>query len=257
MTAWLLRLLRVPPEPQPPLGSDGSLRVFRASVRFLRYRLLAWALKQSGALLGLIFSYVALTNFGDALDREVNFNVGSVGVEMPLATLIQLLELLALPGFALQLVFGYFLVRLDWQQRWYMVSDAALRIREGLYQVREQTMTVANVQNMSVKQGPLQKLFGISDLEVHVAGGGSTTGEEGESENLHRGVFRGLDNAEEIRDLVRAALARHRDAGLGDPGDARRAPAAARDEHGALAAAGLVLRESQALRHALEAPALD
>ncbi|MEM1248244.1 MAG: PH domain-containing protein [Acidobacteriota bacterium] len=257
MTAWLLRLLRVPPEPQPPLGSDGSLRVFRASKRYLQYRLVGWALKQSGALVGLIFSFIALRAFSEELEREIDVPLGVVEVEMPIATLIQLVELVALPGFVLQLAFGYFLVRLDWQQRWYMVSDVALRIREGLYQVREQTMTVANVQNMSVKQGPLQKLFGMKDLEVHVAGGGgSSSAEEGESEDLHRGIFRGLDNAEEIRDLIRAALARHRDAGLGDPGDvahltlSRRSPAAT-------AAAQRLLEESRQLRVALEARALE
>lgn len=252
MTAWLLRLLRVPPEPQPPMGSDGSLRVFRASKRYLQYRLAGWALKQGGALLGLIFSFIALHAFSEEFERVVDVPLGPVEVEMPIATMIQLVELLALPGFLLQLAFGYFLVRLDWQQRWYMVSDVALRIREGLYQVREQTMTVANVQNMSVKQGPLQKLFGMSDLEVHVAGGGgSSSAEEGESEDLHRGVFRGLDNAEEIRDLIRAALARHHDAGLGDPGDATRG-APTRRSRAATAAAQRLLEESRRLRFALE-----
>ncbi len=252
MKNWLLRLLRVPPEPEPPPGSGESLRIFRASKQYLRYLLAGWALKQVGALTGLVFSFAALRAFRGPLEREIEIEFIGIGVEMPIATLIQLVELIALPGFVLQLVFGYFLVRLDWEQRWYMVSDFALRIREGLLQVREQTMTVANVQNMSVKQGPLQKLFGISDLEVHVAGGGgSQLGEEEEDDDLHRGVFKGLDNAEEIRDLVRASLAAHRDAGLGDPGDRRLEARVSRVSGQAQASAQRLLAEARALRGAL------
>ena len=253
MRRFLLRLLRVPDEPEPPPGSDVSLRVFRASKNYLWYRLVGWALTQLAALGGLVFSFVALRAFRQPLERQIDFSIGFASVEMPLATIIELIEIVALPGFFAQLFFGYFFVRLDWEQRWYMVSDRALRIREGLYQVREQTMTVANVQNMSVKQGPVQKLFDISDLEVHVAGGGgSATGEEDESDNLHRGIFKGIDDAHGIRDLVRASLSRHRDAGLGDPGDEGLEGRSELGAGRALAAAEKVLAESRSLRLLLE-----
>ena len=75
-----------------------------------------------------------------------------------------------------------------------MVSDESLRIREGLVRVPEQTMTVANIQNMRISQGPLQRLFGLAEFEVHTAGGGGKATEDDKSatRNLHVGHFRGL-----------------------------------------------------------------
>ena len=55
----LLRVLRVPAEPTPPRGAR-DVRVFRASKRYYRYKLLRWALSQAGTVLGLIAGVVAL-----------------------------------------------------------------------------------------------------------------------------------------------------------------------------------------------------
>jgi len=123
-------------------------------------------------------------------------------------------------GFLAQLPLSFLMVRLDYRYRWYMVTDTSLRIREGLFSIREQTMTFANIQNLSIRQGPLQRLFGISDLRVRTAGGGEHTGqgkEMEESANMHLGYFRGVDNAAEIRDLIARRMRLQRDAGLGDP----------------------------------------
>jgi uncharacterized membrane protein YdbT with pleckstrin-like domain len=96
-----------------------------------------------------------------------------------------------------------------------------MRLREGLFSVREMTMTITNVQNVSVSRGPLQGLFGISDVVIQSAGGGSGTGLNKPIgvHALHTAHFRGLTNAEEVRDLVMAQLKRARDAGLGDRDD--------------------------------------
>jgi hypothetical protein len=42
LRSWLLRILRVPPEPQAPVGDPASTRVFRASPKFYFLRLLGW-----------------------------------------------------------------------------------------------------------------------------------------------------------------------------------------------------------------------
>lgn len=139
---------------------------------------------------------------------------------MLIVMLIQFVEFLVFLGFVLQLVFGYFLVCFDWQQCWYMVSDVVLCICEGFYQVCEQMMIVVNVQNMLVKQGLLQKFFGMLDFEVYVVGGGGfLLVEEGELEDLYCGVFCGFDNVEEICDLICGVLVWYCDVGLGDFGD--------------------------------------
>src|SRR5688572_17949530 len=65
------------------------------------------------------------------------------------------------------------------------------------------TMTFANVQNITVSQVPLERLFGISDVKVDSAGGGSGSGSHGcAGSNLHVATFRGDDIPEEIRDLM-------------------------------------------------------
>ena len=42
----MLRLLKVPPEPQLPAGAADSARVFRASKRYLQLKLLNWGVGQ-------------------------------------------------------------------------------------------------------------------------------------------------------------------------------------------------------------------
>jgi hypothetical protein len=147
-----------------------------------------------------------------------------------------------------------------------MVSDECLRIREGLFRTHERTMTVANIQNLSVRRGPLQKLLGIADLEVQTAGGGASSARHGHRQgpgaDLHVGRFRGVDDAEALRDRIQAAMRRHRGSGLGDPDEPIVAAppafapafAPARASGGDLAAAcEELLREARGLRRAAEA----
>ncbi len=117
-------------------------------------------------------------------------------------------------------------------------------------------MTVANIQNMSVKRGPVQRWFGIADLEIRAASGG---GSDDDDEALSRGLQQGLDNAEQVRDVLLASLRRSRSAGLVDPDDhaadsavpissaGEAAPLGACDG-AVLAAAQELLAESRALR---------
>jgi len=162
--------------------------------------------------------------------------------------------------FVLQLPVTLLLVRLDYLMRWYLVTDRSLRIREGLRTVRERTMTFANIQNLSIRQGPLQRLLGIADLHVCTAGGGGgqdsgsgTEDDSGGDKGLHLAVFRGIDNAEEVRDLVLGHLRAARSSGIGDPDEAPEAGAEtrfprARNLHPAVAA---LRREAEQLRAAV------
>jgi uncharacterized membrane protein YdbT with pleckstrin-like domain len=86
-------------------------------------------------------------------------------------------------------------------------------------------MSFANIQQVDVSQGPLQRLLGLANVKVKSAGGG--TGHEGkeESDDMHTGLFHSVTNASEIRDLILERLRRFREAGLGDP-DEKRAPPA-------------------------------
>lgn len=225
LKAALLWLLKVPPEPHDPMGDVHSLRVFRAAPGYLRYITIGWLLTQLAILVGGNAFFLPLLIAGSAS--------GLVSI------VVIVLAILAALIFVAQAGVSYFSLRLNYEMRWYKVTDRSLRIRAGVWNVHEMTMTFANVQNITVSQGPLERLFGISDVKVDTAGGGDSGGPHGKAEgsNLHVATFRGVDNPEEIRDLMLQRLRRLRDAGLGDPDDAP-APhtlfAAFRDEARAL-----------------------
>ena len=255
----LLRLFRVDERPEPPPGSPESLRTFRASPRFFRYSLLKWGLGQAGALFGLVVSTLGFLPMAFWAPDE-GFEFLEFG---PWTDFTRALGPLLFVLFLVQLVASLAVLRLGYEMRWYMVSDRALRIRYGVYSVREQTMTVVNIQNMAVKRGPLQRLFGIADLEIRTASGGDSDDDE---DSLSLGLLQGLDNAEELRNLLLASLRQSRDAGLGDPDDRPAVPAVpaasteARPPGGAedasvLAAASDLLAECRALRRTVSGTA--
>ena len=237
--AWLLRLLKVPPAPEVPAG---DVRVFRSAPGHRRYQLLGWGLRQVGLVAGLVVGAVFL---GAVVPR----------IEHPLAEKIAWgLEGLAWLGFLVQFPIGFLIARIDYAFRWYILSDRSLRVREGLLSYQEKTMTFANIQQVSILQNPVQRLFGISDVKVESAGGGGTRGAKdansGHGEHLHEAHFRGVSNPAEIRDVILARVRMHRDAGLGEAHPVERAepgpPSTA-----ALEAARELLSEMRALRQTL------
>jgi uncharacterized membrane protein YdbT with pleckstrin-like domain len=243
----VLRWMRVPPEPHPPAGSATSVKVFRASPRLYQLNLVRWAVSQAATLVGFFFAlgFLHIGMFGAEafLERVPHSEL--------IPPLILIAEVLGIAFFVVQLPVTFFMVRLDYEMRWYIVTDRSLRIREGIWKVNEMTLTFANVQEVSIHQGPLQRLLGISDLRVRTAGGGAGSGppakqHQQEKHDGHLGHFHGVDNAEEIRDLIRERLSRLRDAGLGDPDQA--AEAEGPDGSDLLDAARGLLAEVRALR---------
>ncbi|MCO4761910.1 MAG: PH domain-containing protein [Myxococcales bacterium] len=221
-SASLARLLRVPPEPDPPAGSPGSLQVFRAANGYVRYRMVGWLIAHVFSFLllvpGPLILALALT-FGEADE------LGAIGLAF-----IWLLAL-GFVGFWLFLVIvGWLTIRVDRDMRWYMVTDRSLRIREGVWIVREMTMTFANIQNISVTQGPLQRSFGIADLVVQTAGGGGAAQQGQAHASLHVGHFRGIADAMAVRDFVLDRMKRAAGAGLGDSVEPGPSPLAGADD---------------------------
>ncbi|HUG12671.1 MAG TPA: PH domain-containing protein [Opitutaceae bacterium] len=317
---WFLSVLKVPPEPHPPAGSPGSLRVFRAGRNYFRLRLAGWGFTQLFALAGIIFWVVVLIDVeAEARHRKENgeapapFNADSfaktiesfakeaeasgspdnavqpvasegtsegeqsrkrgirymgynawkqmlvtVAIRLPdwVLPLLWVLKVVGIVIYLVQIPFTYFLRRLDYELRWYIVTDRSLRLRWGVAKVTETTMSFANLQQVEMTQNPIQRLLGLADVRVQSAGGGS--GKEGnpqDEDSMHRARFHAVDNAPEIRDLILERLRRFRQAGLGDPDDPNHA-----EEHApppppppgdALEAAREVLAEARALRSAL------
>ncbi len=210
----LLSLLRAPDHPpEPPLGSPGSAEIFRASPRYLTlqliqhfgslgsalaFELVAWAMMPPPAELVPIWG--GATFFALA--------VGIV-VGMTLATMLA----------------RYFLIRLDYDMRYYVLTDRSLRIRRGALTIEESTYTFANVQNLTLHQGPLERWLGITHLQLDTAGGGAPKGGDS-GENLHHhGRVDGIDlqTAAELRERILQLVRSYRDAGLGDEPAAPRA----------------------------------
>lgn len=320
---WVLALLRVPPEPQPPLGDPASLRVFRAGRNYYKLRLATWAATQVFALGVFLFWTAILIDVEAAVrDRklappaatvapesregagtaagpeaappEARRSAGSradrfsdrirsaatkiapgKGAEKPRglrewisgykqffvevalllpAWVFPLLWVAKIGGFLVylgQIPLTYAVRRLDFELRWYMVTDRSLRLRHGVWRVSESTMSFANVQQVTVTQGPLQRLLGLADLKVQSAGGGSVhaAGKQA-GDDMHVGLFRHVTNAAEIRDLILERLRRFRESGIGDPDDAKglTAETPPAEKGPALEAARELLAEARAWR---------
>jgi len=242
--ALALRLAKVPPEPKAPAGSPGSMRVFRASPNYWKYLLVVWGLRHVAAAFAIVLLLSTSATF-KAANR-----LDPAGARK-LPGVLHTLELIGLGVFLLQVPFSLAATRLNYEMRWYIVTDRSLRVREGIFGVREMTLTYANVQNISIRQGPLQRLLGIADVVVRTAGGGGAADSHGhQSEGIgggmHAGTLRAVDNAEQVRDLILDRLRRLRDAGLGDPDD--RHHAAVSDAVSLRDAARELLAEARALR---------
>ncbi len=205
-TAWVYRGLwgvltdwfRVPSEPPSlPAGPPENLRSFRPSTGFLRYlKLKFWVvlvLIDGAILVGWIVLLIAF----------------------PLVGLI-----LAPVAFAIAVipdVIAYIAIHLRYDTTWYVLSDRSLRIRRGIWVIHETTITFENIQNVSVHSGPLERFFGIANVVVDTAGGGTSKDSEGgHTMNYHQGLIEGIDNAAEIRNVILSRVRGSRSAGLGD-----------------------------------------
>ena len=237
------RLLRIPPEPGPPPGDEASARIFRAAPNYYRYLLVMWAVITGAAglfALGLVIGPLVAVSIALAVQGQ------------RWALLLLVVPGLLLAVLMLERLFRLAILRLDYEKRWYVVTDRSLRIREGVVSVREMTVTFANIQNISISQGPVQRLLRIADLQVDTAGGGGAANAGHASHSLHTARFRGIDNANEVRELIQQRVRHLKDSGLGDHEELA-APAAASAAF--LAALREVHAEACALRQAVGARA--
>jgi membrane protein YdbS with pleckstrin-like domain len=238
--ATVVRWFRVPPHP-PTLPARGEpVRSLRPSTGFLAYlKFLFWLALIPGDVLPLL------------LWGAIGFAVPVLGVVLgPL-----FIGLLILPD-----VIAYVGIHLRYDTTWYVLTDRSLRIRRGIWVIHETTISFENVQNVEVRQGPLQRMFGIADVIVQTAGGGATRshgkGDASGTFGAHVGVLEGLDDAHGLRDQILASVERTRQAGLGDehPHQLAAALPAGRSD-GALSSRHVaVLREIRDSVHRLAAP---
>lgn len=197
----LLHVLRVPHEPpQPPLGSRDSIHIFRAEPRYLSLQLL-----------------VHFGSMGVALGFEL---LGWALAPAPGGTaMFAMTSALIVSATTAVMLVRYFLIRLDYDMRFYVLTDRSLRIRRGAWTIEESTYTFANVQNLTLHQGPLERLLGLTHLQIDTAGGGSQkAAREGGDALQHQGRLDGIDpeTAVALRDRILKLVRAYGDAGLGD-----------------------------------------
>lgn len=208
--AWgvLARCFLVPAEPPVlPSVAGEPIKSFRPAPGFLRYLLFQAAL--GFGVVTLILLGVAIT----ILVADPAIGLPVLAVLLPLLVFVGAVAILA--------------IYLRYDTTWYVLSDRSLRSRRGIWIIRETTITFENIQNVTVQQGPLQRLFGIADVLVDTAGGGGAVSNQqhgGASMTGHHGLIEGIADAPAIRDLLTAKMRASKSAGLGDEavGETRR-----------------------------------
>lgn len=194
VTNWL----RVPEQPPHLQGADDArIKSFRPAEGYLRYlKLFFW--------IGL-FAFDGLLFVGWMI---LLFTVPIAGIV--LAPLIW--AIMILPD-----IVAFIAIHLRYDTTWYVLSDRSMRIRRGIWSIHETTITYDNIQNVSIRQGPVQRHFGIADVLVETAGGGASGG-HGEQGGVagHSGLLEGIGNADEVRNLILAKWQGSRSTGLGD-----------------------------------------
>lgn len=202
MIELLVRLLRPFVEPllkldfHPPHLPEGSalVRTLKPCEAWLTFRYLEALFQTLGQTVGLgVFMLVAVAKLG--------------AMGWVLAGALGLVQLGVI-------AFALVTARVDYELRHYLVGDHSLRVAQGAMTRHEVTLTYANVQNLEVTQGPLERLFGFKALTVTTAGADEV---QGSGASLHRVSLVGLDDADAVRNLVMGMLRQHRDTGLGEP----------------------------------------
>ncbi|MHC4107087.1 MAG: PH domain-containing protein [Planctomycetota bacterium] len=191
----LVEFFRVPDEPPSPPARPGEpFKVFQPSEGYLRYQK---------------FRFWVLLTLVD---------IPLIALWIWVLVVIWWLGLLLAPVFLVVIVLpdivAYVAIHLRYDTMWYALSERSMRIRHGIWVIQETTITFENVQNLSLRQGPLERHFGIARVVVQTAGGGGQGAAGGSSG--HTGLIEGVNNAPEIRDLIMDRVRHSKTASAGD-----------------------------------------
>ena len=192
----LAEFLEVPLDaPEPPPGKASWTRSFRPAPAFLRY-LQAMALVRMGVVLAV------LLGFGAALVAATEGHpMAMVGTAV-----------LALGMFGIT-VLDLMSVRFRYDTTWYVMTDRAIRNRRGIWTIRENTVSFDNVQNVKLREGPVQRYLGIQDLVVETAASSGGSGDQpAQAQSLR---LEGVADGEELRSRITERMRLVQGRGLG------------------------------------------
>jgi membrane protein YdbS with pleckstrin-like domain len=196
--ASIVALFRVPPEPPTLPAAGEAVRSLRPAAGYLRY---------------LKFYFWLAFIPGDILPLAGWVAIAVVSPVLALVLSLPFLFALVAPD-----IVAYVGIHLRYDTTWYVLTDRSLRVRRGILSIHETTISFENVQNVEVRQGPVQRYFEIADVIVTTAGGSArhSKGETSASSGPHVGILQGLDNAQSVRDQILDCVKRSRSSGLGD-----------------------------------------
>jgi len=136
--------------------------------------------------------------------------IATANRQLGLALAVPALLLATLPD-----VVAYLAIHLRYDTMWYVLTEHSMRLRRGIWVIGEVTITYENIQNVAVRSGPVQRLFGIADVAVETAGAGASHGEPSRAVS-NRGLIQGVADAARIRELIMLRVRHSTTAGLGE-----------------------------------------
>ena len=197
------KILKLPVgDPPLPDGDPDSVQIWKPGGGYFKYRVFLFAF----AGLPSITLTIGLLGMG-ALGA-----ITSMGGQIPffvqaaIAGFMGLIVLRILGGAA----FGLYRIRLELDMLRYILTDQAVRLRRGVMDIEEITLSFANIQNVKMNQGFLQRMFGVADLIVETAGGGS-----GAEVGGHVGRILGVSEPEALREAILERAKSFKGSGLG------------------------------------------
>lgn len=242
----LFRFLRLPLTPPAPIAGAELRQVLQPARRTHHLRLLKWTAAQVSALMGVLLLITAIdfTQWLPAWLRFVEvFNRWDDFTDYLPAEWRWVGLLLVVGGFLTQAAFSFLALWAERHTTWYVISDQGVQLQHGVWTTHETSLRFANIQQVSLRQGVLQRLIGLADVVVSTAGGRRSADDDEDAKRKNQGQLRDLDytQAQRLLETLRGQL---------EAPYALAAPAPAPDV-AALEAAQLLLAEAQALRRSV------
>jgi len=189
-------MMNVPEEPPNVPPGSGEVRSLKPSPGYLRY------LKMWFWIVAVLFDVCLIGAW--VIICFVQPVVGMISAPIVWAVAI-------IPD-----IIAYIALHLRWDTTWYVITDRAVRIRKGIWIIHESTITFENIQNVEIRQGPIERKFGIANLMIQTAGGAAAAaGSQGGGTGQH-GLLQGIEKPEELRAMFMARAGLSKSAGLGD-----------------------------------------
>ncbi len=248
-----LALVWSPLSPPEAVAGAHIRHTLKPGRRALYWHLLQWAGAQLSALIGVVVTVTAFdytvwlpNGVGQWVDIFSSWADATRWVPEEWRWVV---PLVAIGGFIVQFPISLLSVWLNWRATWYVVTDQGVQLHHGMWTAHEDSMRFANIQQVMLNQGPVQRLLGLADVVLGTAGQ-RTTGENDDDDDKRkqRGRFRDLehDQAQQLLTQVRAHLPGAEPALPAGPAPAPPPLPAALD------AARHALAEARALRAGLE-----